>query len=126
MRAAICPYCGSPTVPAGLVLPRIKQLILSIVQKRPGIDAEALRAVVWADDPAGGPEDRKVLHVHVHQLNRRLAPLGIAVRGGTGGYRLIAISRRPRRNRPNDREFLRKPAGKRPARGRSVRVIATQ
>jgi hypothetical protein len=48
--------------------------------------------LVWAHDPAGGPEDRKVLHVHIHQLNRLLHPLGIRVRGSrTGGYRVLSI-----------------------------------
>jgi DNA-binding response OmpR family regulator len=72
-----------------LTLPRTKRAILNIVQRRPGISAEELRNLVWADDPAGGPEDRKTIHVHVSQLNKRLAVFGIAVRGGTGGYRIV-------------------------------------
>jgi len=45
------------------------------------------RVLIWAEDPAGGPENTKVLHVHIHQLNQLLAERGIAVRGShSGGY----------------------------------------
>ncbi len=72
-----------------LVLPPIKQKIYSIVSWHHGISAEHLRELVWIDDPCGGPEDRKVLHVHVCQLNRLLAPYGIEVRGSiSSGYRV--------------------------------------
>src|SRR5262245_44166595 len=87
----VCPRCGAPTIPAGLALPPIKARILDAVRRRPGISAEELRCVIWAGDSDGGPEDRKVLHVHVHQLNKLIAPLGVAVRGGSNGYRLISI-----------------------------------
>src|SRR5215207_7416317 len=81
---ATCPRCGQPIVPEGLSLPPIKRRILDAVQRCPGISAEQLRDVVWATDRNGGPEDRKVLHVHVHQLNRRLAPYGVMVRAPKG------------------------------------------
>jgi hypothetical protein len=75
-----------------VVLPPTKVRILNAVWRRPGIGAEDLRTVVWADDPNGGPEDRKVLHVHISQLNRLLAPAGAAVRGSrTNGYRLVPL-----------------------------------
>ena len=77
---ATCEACGQPLAPAsGLGLPRIKARILNTVRRHPGIDAETLRALVWFEDANGGPEDRKVLHVHIHQLNRQLAPHGLAV-----------------------------------------------
>ena len=69
-------------------LPPIKQRIFDIVHQRPGISAKELRCTVWADDPSGGPEDRKVLHVHISQLNVLLAPLGICVRSEGGGYQV--------------------------------------
>jgi len=84
----ICQQCGQPIAPTGLRLPPIKKRILDTVKRRPGISAEELRSVVWAGDPNGGPEDRKVLHVHVSQLNQLLAPLGIIVRSQGGGYRI--------------------------------------
>ena len=72
------------------MLPRTKRLILGLVQKFPGIDGNRLRELVWAHDPAGGPEDRKVVYVHVNQLNKLLAPFGVMVRGSvSGGYRLL-------------------------------------
>jgi hypothetical protein len=90
-----CAACGQAIVPDRLRLPPIKQRILDAVQRRPGIGAEELRALVWADDPDGGPEDRKVIHVHVHQLNKLLAPLGIVVRapfGAGAGYRIQKVT----------------------------------
>jgi len=91
-QANICSHCGQPIPPTGLRLPPIKQRIYDTVQRRPDIGAEELRSVVWADDPAGGPEDRKVLHVHVSQLNQLLTPLGIMVRSQGGGYRIRSVS----------------------------------
>jgi hypothetical protein len=88
----ICSYCGQVIPPKGLRLPRIKQAIFEAVQRRPDISADQLREIVWADDPNGGPEDRKCLHVHVSQLNHLLAPLGIMVRSQGGGYRIRSVS----------------------------------
>ena len=87
-KTNICPTCGSPIVPEGLQLPKTKARILEAVRRRPDISAEELRCLVWADDPNGGPEDRKVLHVHVSQLNHLLEPYGIRVRSQGGGYRI--------------------------------------
>jgi hypothetical protein len=88
----ICSHCGQPIAPTWLRLPRIKRIILEAVKRRPGISAEELRSIVWADDPNGGPEDRKVLHVHVNQLNYLLAPHGIMLRSQGGGYQIRSIS----------------------------------
>ena len=88
----ICSHCGQVIPPKGLRLPRIKRIIFEAVQRRPDISAAELRDIVWADDPAGGPEDRKCLHVHVSQLNHLLAPLGIAVRSQGGGYRIRSVT----------------------------------
>jgi hypothetical protein len=86
----ICPTCGQPCVPEGLGLTPTQERALRAVRRHPGITSEELRGLVWADDPNGGPEDRKALHVHVHHLNARLAVHGIAVRGScSGGYRLV-------------------------------------
>jgi len=63
--ATLCPHCGQSIVPAGLISLPIKRRILDAVRRRPGIAAEELRGIVWADDPNGGSEDRKVLHVHI-------------------------------------------------------------
>ena len=88
-----CPCCGQRLIPKGqLSLPPIKRRIFDAVRRRPGIDTEALRGLVWAADPNGGPEDRKVLHVHIHQLNRVLQFHGLRVRGSTsGGYRVVSV-----------------------------------
>jgi DNA-binding SARP family transcriptional activator len=87
MTHMCCPSCGRP-LPR---LPPIKRRIFDLVSRRPGISVDQLAGLVWADDPAGGPENaRKNIHVQVNQLNHRLAPFGIAVRGSiAGGYRLV-------------------------------------
>jgi hypothetical protein len=75
-------------------LPPIKQRILDAVRRRPR-SAEELREIVWADDPNGGPEDRRVVHVHVWQLNRLLMPYGFAIRAGRGAgavYRCVEVA----------------------------------
>jgi hypothetical protein len=87
----ICAACGQPIAPAGLRLPPIKQRIYEAVQRHPDISAEELRCLVWADDPNGGPEDRKTLHVHVSQLNQLLTPYGVMVRSQGGGYRIRSV-----------------------------------
>jgi hypothetical protein len=56
-----CPTCGQPVVSSALILPPTKARILELVRHRPGIGAETLRALIWADDPNGGPEDHKVI-----------------------------------------------------------------
>ena len=92
--APICARCGQPVIPAGLALPPTKRRILDAVQQSPGINAEQLRDLVWQDDPNGGPECRHALYAHVNQLNRRLAPFGVAVRaspGGSAGYRIVSV-----------------------------------
>ena len=87
---SVCGRCGQPILPT-VTLPPTKQKILDAVRRRPGIDGDSLRSVVWSG-PDGGPEDRKVLHVHIHQLNRLLAPFGICVRGSRFyGYYVQAL-----------------------------------
>lgn len=95
-HALACPACGQAILPARLSLPPIKARILHAVQTRPGITAEELRCVVWAHDPNGGPENFKAIHVHIHQLNQLIAPLGFVVRARRGcgheGYRIRRLS----------------------------------
>jgi len=52
-----CPCCGTRLIPQELALPPIKKRILDAVRQNPGINADALRGLVWAADPNGGPED---------------------------------------------------------------------
>jgi hypothetical protein len=88
----VCSRCGQPFIPA-MTLPPVKQKILDAVRRQPGIDAENLWIRVW-DGPDGGPENLKLVHVHINQLNRRLAPFGLRVRGSRFyGYRLQIIQR---------------------------------
>jgi hypothetical protein len=93
--AQVCAACGLPVVRVAppLALPPVKERIFQTVAARPGISADALTDFIWSDDINGGPDQgRKCLHVHVHQLNRRLQPLGLRIRGShAGGYRLVSI-----------------------------------
>jgi len=90
----VCEACGQPVLQRSELppLPPIKHKIFDAVRKRPGISAEELRCIAWANDPAGGPEDRKVLHVHVSQMNKQLAPYGLTVRSAGGGYSIRSVS----------------------------------
>jgi hypothetical protein len=91
MRIECCPTCGQPKLTGDLLLPPVKRRIVEIVRRRPGISAEELRTLVWSG-PDGGPENPKCLHVHVFQLNKMLAPLGLVVRGsGSGGYQMRVL-----------------------------------
>jgi len=74
--------------PTELKLPPIEQRIYEIVQRCPNISAEEMRRRVWANDPNSGSEDedRKVLHIHVAQLNQLLAAHGVMVRSEAGQY----------------------------------------
>jgi hypothetical protein len=90
-RVCVCPTCGQPCVPNELELTPTQRRILGAVQRHPGISSEELRGLVWADDPNGGPENPKTIHVHVHLLNDRLAAHGFVVRGsGSDGYRIVS------------------------------------
>lgn len=89
-----CPRCGQPIVPDGLVLPRVKRHIFEAIRRRPGIDAETLRGLVWTGAD-GGPENRATLHAHINQLNRKwLAPHGLMIKGHcTDGYHVRAVAK---------------------------------
>jgi hypothetical protein len=89
----ICPTCGRPRIADddGVHLTPIQARILDAVRRRPGIDAESLRSLAWPSAD-GGPESPSNLHVQVNQLNRKLAPYGIAVRGSRFyGYREVRL-----------------------------------
>jgi len=86
----VCSQCGQVIAPTGPKLPPIKRRIYDAVRTHPGISAEELRGLVW-DGPDGGPEDRKVLHVHVNQLNHLLTSHGLMVRSQGGGYRIRSV-----------------------------------
>jgi DNA-binding response OmpR family regulator len=91
--ALFCSQCGQPVIPRNPIpLPPLKARIFDLVRRHPGIDSETLRTLVWASDASGGPEDPKVLHVHIHQTNQRLAAHGLRIRGSKSlGYRVIKI-----------------------------------
>lgn len=70
-------------------LPRVKRRIFEVISACPGITAAELTSRVYEDDPNGGPESIKCVHVHVHALNKRLAAEGLRIRGHvTDGYRI--------------------------------------
>jgi hypothetical protein len=84
---SFCPACGQPLP----LLTPIQRRILEAVRRRPGVDSETLRAIIW-DGPNGGPECRKTIHVHISKMNRRLAAHRLRVRGSlSDGYRIEAV-----------------------------------
>jgi DNA-binding response OmpR family regulator len=95
-KTTTCPCCGQLVIPAGLVLPRVKARIFNLIRRRPGISADALSALVWAEDPNGG-SDRKTVHVHIWHLNHQwLAKHGLQIRGScSAGYRVQERPERP-------------------------------
>lgn len=87
----VCPCCGQ-TLPLGAApvkLTRKQYAIYDLVRRRGrhGVPVDELFERVW-DDPGGGPDSgTKVLHVHVHYLNARLAPHGQRVCASSLGSR---------------------------------------
>jgi hypothetical protein len=70
---ATCPSCGA-IVPPKIALSRTGRRIFDAVKAHPGILAENLRDIVWADDPSGGPESRHAIYAHVFILQWRSSP----------------------------------------------------
>jgi hypothetical protein len=88
-----CPGYGRPQLDDDddVHLTPIQARILDAVRRRPGIDAESLRCLVWPGAD-GGPESPSNLHVQVNRLNQKLAPYNIAVRGSQFyGYREVKL-----------------------------------
>jgi len=91
-----CPTCGRPIPPDGLRLSPLRQRVLNLVEQYGEISGALLYNEIWGSDPNGGPS-LSTLYVTIYQLNKQLAPHGMAIRGGHGGhwgtnagYRLIA------------------------------------
>ncbi len=73
-------------------LSRTERRIWNIVRRFPGLPAQDIANMVYADDPDGGPLGAtETVRVHVRGINRRLAVVGQCISGqrnGHNGYRL--------------------------------------
>ena len=91
---------GVDLTPEGLPLSKREKQIFNIILRSPnGADPTEIRDVLYADDIAGGAQE-KTLHVQICQLNKKLAAIGKRIksfeshggkRGGNGVYRLVNV-----------------------------------
>ncbi len=92
-----CPCCdGTGTVSADaeppVYLSKRQRRIWGIVRRFPGLQAQDLANMVYADDLDGGPLGAtETVRVHIRDINRRLAVVRQCISGqrnGHNGYRL--------------------------------------
>ncbi len=89
----VCPCCQRPFPPAMPVGGRLRQRLVDLLARRPdGMSVLELMDALYADDPAGGPENPVVVRSTVFQTNKRLAAYGYTIkaqhRGAGARYRL--------------------------------------
>lgn len=84
----VCEACGHPlpTYEALLDLTRMQQRLFSIIHKagRAGIGNEAIMQQMYADDPTGGPESGKIIHVMKQKMRPALQKHGMKLVAKTG------------------------------------------
>jgi hypothetical protein len=85
-----CPTCRQLLPPPSpeVYLPTVQRRIVELVRQtgRRGIASDRLFDLVYSGDPDGGPlTGRSCLSVHIHQINRRLRPIGYTLRGTPSG-----------------------------------------
>ena len=75
--------------------PKAKRVLDAVRRaKDAGISRPDVAAIVYSDDPDGGPDSSNVISVVIHKMNKKLAPHGMKIQstGGPGAvYRLIKI-----------------------------------
>lgn len=94
-----CPCCGSTTiVPAWEYaldkLTPTERRAARLVAAMPGLTRRALAHELYSQNLDGGPDDaEKCISVIVSRANRKLVPLGFAVRAmGWDGYRVVKVA----------------------------------
>lgn len=94
MVPRVCESCGQLLPPDNPFAGKpVKARIYDIVTKRPGLTRFELAALVYAEDPNGGPESTNAISIHIHWMNIKLAKLGLCISASRrrGGYRLLKL-----------------------------------
>ena len=82
----ICPTCGQTIPPRFQITGRVsRRLVEIVVKRRDGITRGELTALLYAEDPNGGPQSENIVSVLIHNINEQLAPQGYRIRGIRGG-----------------------------------------
>lgn len=101
-----CPACGLPVderYVADPPLSGIKLRIYNLVRARPGITSDELADMVYAGYLNVGPDSgRKVIHVHINQINRCLRSIGSQVRIRGSRYYGYRVIREPKRKKETE------------------------
>jgi len=92
----ICPCCKRPISLQIKVGGQKRQRLFDyIFAHSGGATSNQLMNLIYADDPDGGPENPNVISVMVSQINKKLKPLGYAIRGSGGPGSTYAVRREP-------------------------------
>lgn len=88
-KPKVCECCGHPIGPDDEILGALNGLqrrMYEMVQRagKVGLTCEVIRERLYSMNSSGGPESRNVIHVIAAQMNRKLEPFGIEVRGTPG------------------------------------------
>lgn len=100
---AECACCGQTLpddMPEGLVLRGKRRAIYEAVRRAGshGIDARRLWALLYGNDPNGGPTYRNIISVHIAHVNHALIPFSQKLWSGPTGngchgiYRLVRLN----------------------------------
>ena len=88
MKLERCPTCNQHLPPAKVCVtgPRRQFLLDYVLRHSQGVSRQQILEYVWNDDPNGGPEDSKIVHVMVCNINKQLEKQGLPLRlrGRTG------------------------------------------
>jgi hypothetical protein len=75
-----CPTCGQELPPKLKVTGTVRQRMVDIIAKRPqGISSQDLIALVYAEDPDGGPESMSIISALVYLANVQLRKQGYRI-----------------------------------------------
>lgn len=92
-----CDKCGQiiPPKPTLFANQPTRQRVYEIIARRTdGISCKELMDIVYDWDPNGGPENSKVIAVHIWLINKTLRALGLRIgstRGRGAVYRLVKL-----------------------------------
>jgi len=81
----LCPTCNRP-VPEHTTerLSRTKELIYQFINRHPDCSASDVWNHIYGHDANGGPNTMNIVSVHVSQINKVIAPLGLKIKSTMG------------------------------------------